>query len=170
MENYEYRLMKPEEKEEIIAICKSVSNPSIKQFPNYWTRFKNWERNPPYVLIVNGKIAGFTALTFQKRGVYSNHYAFCVRPELQRQGFGGILWEIALKEAKNHNCKKIKTKAHEKYSGYTFFTKLGWEPIGKEKHDFIYEIDLENINNLQDFINEAKLKKYLTKIEDGRLI
>lgn len=143
--------MKPEEKDRIIEICKSTDNPAIKSFPNYWTRFHNWEKAPPFILIVDGIIVGFTALTFQKRGVYANHYAFAVDKDYQRMGYGERLWEIALQEAKKHGCKKIKTKADERKSGFSFYHKCGWVPIGKDGHDFVYEADLENINDFEDF-------------------
>jgi predicted GNAT family acetyltransferase len=94
----------------------------------------------------------FTAFYIQKNKEYMNHYAFAVKPELQGKGFGAKLWEITIKLAKEANCKRLKTRADERKSGFRFFyKKLGWLPIAKDKHEFIFDISLENINTYTDF-------------------
>ena len=159
---FEYRRMLPEEKPFIESLCKEIKNPDIKSFPGYWTRFKNWENNPPFVLLKDNIIVGFTAIIFPKTKLYANHYAFAVKIDMQRQGLGEKLWDITIKESKKANKKFIRTGANSKYLGYTFFKeKLGWQPYFSKDNKFKFEADITSINDYQEFKNN--IKKFATK-------
>ncbi len=147
-----FRRMLPEEKEIVINIAKSTDNSDIRSFPNYWTRFKNWESNPPFVLIKDNEIIGFTGMTFQKTGIYVNFYAFAISPKHQRKGYGKIIWDFTLKEASNQGKTRIKLGANVKKSGYIFFKKLGWQPIAKKKNEYKFDANIKDITSIENFI------------------
>ena len=160
-----------EEKPLIKEICKSIPEDyNIREFYAIWSRFHNWEKNPPIVALEvgNNEILGFSAMTFQKRNVYCNHYAFAVKPEKQGQGIGTFLWDATIKEAKRAKKTRIKTSADQTHAGYHFFLKLGWKPIARKGTEYKFEASIENVNNIEDFKNE--LRKGHTEVPISELI
>lgn len=145
--------------EEIKKICKLVDNTTVRSFPNIWTKFNNWEKNPPYIVLEDKEIVGFMGFTINKNE-YINFYDFAVLPDKERKGIGSLLWNKVLEIAQENNKTRIKTSAHEDYSGYHFFRfKLNWNPIAKKRKEFKFNAFIENINNLESFINSKEKHK-----------
>ncbi|MFA5132966.1 MAG: GNAT family N-acetyltransferase [Candidatus Paceibacterota bacterium] len=152
--NTTFRPIHATEKSVIETICQESGNPDIKQFPNYWTRFKNWESNPPCILIDDDtkRIIGFAAFTMQKKGTYCNFYAFSVLPEFRRMGYGERIWRCTLLLAKSMGKTRIKAGANINYSGYAFFTnKLGWKPIAKKGNEYRFDANITDVECIEDF-------------------
>lgn len=143
----------------IYKICKLTNNTTVKSFPNIWTKFKNWERNPPYIVLEDGEVVGFMGFTINKNE-YINFYDFVVLPDKERKGIGSLLWNKVLEIAQENNKTRIKTSAHEDYPGYHFFRfKLKWNPIAKKGKQFKFDAFIGNINNLRGFINSKEKHK-----------
>jgi GNAT superfamily N-acetyltransferase len=151
------QIAKGEEWKPVIeTICKAVDNPAVKSFPNIWTRFENWDKQPPYVAKMEDVVVGFMGLTVNK-GEYVNFYDFAVLPECQHMGVGSALWEAALIVAREAGKTRIKCSADERYGGFPFYTrKLHWAPIAKKGYEYKFDAFIEGVGSVREFIMNRK--------------
>jgi len=144
------------DKTQIKIICESVDNKTVKSFPNIWERFNNWEKNPPYVVEIDGKIIAFMGFTINRNN-YINFYDFAVLPEYQRKGIGSALWDKVIKIATENSKTRIKCSAHIDYGGYFFYTKkVNWKPIARKGKEYKFDALIEGIDNINDFTKSIK--------------
>lgn len=72
-----------------------------------WFRFKNYEKQPPYVLI-DGEPVAFVFATQSKRSRYMNLYDIVTVEGREGNGYASQIWELVMQEAYNNGMKRLK--------------------------------------------------------------
>lgn len=145
----EIRLMKPEEKEAVIALSKSL-NRFVRDFSAIWTRWDMWEKSPPFVALLDGKIVGFHGASFLKKDyVYTMYIG--VSEEAQGHGLAKQLTWAAIQEGQRRGLTRFTAKADTRGGGHAFYTGLGMKPVARKGTEFAFDCEFGNSASLQDF-------------------
>jgi len=72
-----------------------------------WFRFKNYENNPPYVLI-DGEPVAFIFATLSKRTRYVNLYEIVTVEGKEGRGYASEIWDRFVEAAYNQGMERIK--------------------------------------------------------------
>ena len=143
----ELSITNPEDLDKVFKISDASSNPECKKFRSLYKTLMVW-KSPLHIYMLDD--LGFVAFTIGKRK--NNMYEVCVREDVKQKGIGSQLFQFFLDNSKG----KIKRwRTDERYDGYKFFTKKGYIPIKKEKHEFIYEVD-DRVKNMAFSSQEIK--------------
>lgn len=150
----EIRLMKPEEKEATVALSKSL-NKFVKDFGAIWTRWEMWEKSPPFVAILDGKIVGFHGASFLKKDyVYTMYIG--VSPEAAGLGLAKQLTWAAIEHGQKLGLTRFTAKADTRGGGYAFYTGLGMKPVARNKTEYVFDCEFGNSASMEEF--RARLK------------
>ena len=163
------RFMRPNEQHKMPV--EHIEYKDTKQFIGVWTRFKNWEKNPPIVAIDgHGRIVGFHAATFNKK-VYVNSYYQFVSSKARGKGLGGNMFFRVLLEASKRGLTRFKAAARVDGDGDRFYKGFGMEPISYDKDHNYYDVGISSdLNSDNDWTNSSPMppKERLRHIKLGR--
>jgi len=148
------------ELEQVLELAKS--HPAIREFPNLWTRWGNWEAYPPiiawnYSLLGGGvNIVGLHAVTFNRRNPYTNSYYIFVHPDYEGQGVGGVMLEETLRQSRIAGNTRFKNLVPEDSPGLAFWTGFGLRPLFKDdKGVYRFDINLAGVHSVKDLIQNG---------------
>jgi GNAT superfamily N-acetyltransferase len=145
----EIRRMRPVEKEEVVALSKSL-NRFVKDFGSIWTRWKMWDKSPPFVALVDGKIVGFHGASFLKKDyVYTMYIG--VSPEVGGKGIASALTWAAIEHAKTLGLTRFTAKADTRGGGYAFYTGLGMKPVARKKTEYVFDCEFGDSKDMAEF-------------------
>ncbi len=80
----------------------------LKSAHNLWIRFKNYDKQPPYVLYHNDLPVAAVFATFSKRTSYVNLYEIVTFQGMEGKGYASHLWNIVMTHAYNENMRRLK--------------------------------------------------------------
>jgi len=145
----EIRKMLPEEKEEVVALAKTLGK-FVKDLGAIWTRWQMWEKSPPFVAIKGGKIVGFNAVTFLKKDyVYTIYIG--VSPECRGLGIAKNLMWSSIEEGKKLGLTRYSALADIKGDGYTFYSGFGMKPVARRKTENMFDCEFTGAASVQEF-------------------
>ena len=75
---------------------------------NLWFRFKNYEKNPPFVLEKNDLPVAFVFITFSKRSKYANLYEIVTLEGMEGNGYASEIYWAVMKEAHERGMLRLK--------------------------------------------------------------
>lgn len=98
-----------EQVEELIAKQPEGTNTKfLKSSHNLWFRFKNYDKNPPFVLEVKGEAVALVFITFSQRSKYANLYEIVTLEGKEGNGYASeIYWQV-MKEACQQGMHRLK--------------------------------------------------------------
>lgn len=79
----------------------------LRSAHSLWFRFKNYEKNPPFALVVDSEIKSMIFSTFNRDG-YANLYEIVTVEGESGHGYGDALWKKWIKIATNSGCSRLK--------------------------------------------------------------
>lgn len=98
-----------EQVEELLAKQPEGTNTKfLKSSHNLWFRFKNYEKNPPFVLEDAGVPVALVFITFSQRSKYANLYEIVTLEGKEGCGYAGeVYWEV-MKAAHEAGMERLK--------------------------------------------------------------
>lgn len=140
------RFMRPEEQKDLPESHKR--HPLTKGFIGVWTRFTNWDNNPPIIALdERDRILGFHAATFNKK-IYVNSYYLYIVDGYRGDGLGGDLFEYAIKEALSRKLTRYKMACKINGDGDIFYRGFGLKPVARNAHHHFYDFSIEGFKSL----------------------
>lgn len=91
------------------------------------------ERKWMFVIDIDSRIRGFINYRHRKDNV-TTVYRICVESQNRRKGYGSLLMDAVVEEAKNYRKKEIRLKSLIKNESNGFYKNYGFEIISKEKN------------------------------------
>ena len=80
----------------------------LKSSHNLWFRFKNYEKNPPFVLTPAGIPVALVFITFSQRSKYANLYEIVTLEGREGNGYAGeVYWQV-MKAAHEAGMERLK--------------------------------------------------------------
>lgn len=80
----------------------------LKSAHNLWFRFKNYEKQPPFVLEDNGLPVALVFITFSARSKYANLYEIVTLEGMEGNGYASkVYWEV-MSEAHRQGMQRLK--------------------------------------------------------------
>ena len=73
-----------------------------------WFRFKNYDKNPPFALEVDGELVAFVFATYSQRSRYINLYEIVTRQGQEGKGYATIIWEQVMADACDNGMTRLK--------------------------------------------------------------
>ena len=108
MENCSVIRLSCEEVEKVIRNSNPGSHTDfLKSAHSLWFRFKNYDKNPPFALMVNSEIVSLIFSTFNRDG-YANLYEVVTIEGKGGNRYGDRLWREWIKIAVEHGCDRLK--------------------------------------------------------------
>lgn len=102
-------LVTQEQVSNIIATSKPGKNTKfIKASHSLWTRFKNYQTNPPFAWTDNNKIVAIIFATMSKRTKYVNLYEICTVEGEEKKGYATKIWSAYINNAYRSGMQRIK--------------------------------------------------------------
>jgi len=80
----------------------------LKSAHNLWYRFKNYERNPPFVLEDNSEPVALVFITFSQKSKYANLYEIVTLEGKEVNGYGTEIYWLVMENAYNNNMQILK--------------------------------------------------------------
>lgn len=80
----------------------------LKSAHSLWIRFKNYDKQPPYVLHNNNKPVSVVFATFSKRTSYINLYEIVTVQGEEGNGYASSIWNDVMKTAYENNMRRLK--------------------------------------------------------------
>lgn len=150
----EIRRMKPEEKDEVVALSKSL-NKFVRDFNSIWTRWDMWEKNVPFVALKDGKIVGFHGASFLKKDyVYTMYIG--VAEEAAGLGLAKKMTWAAIEAAQEQGLTRFTAKADTRGGGYNFYTGLGMKPVARKKTEYTFDCEFGDSKSMEEFRERLK--------------
>lgn len=120
-----------------------------------WTRFKNWQANPPMVYVSQDKIVGMHMYTESKSYMYT--YFIWVHPSYRKQHVAvemlrHSMRDTVLLQTYNHMRWKLKCSIDNK-AGTAFWNHIGLTPMGHSSHEYYYDASVSCAGD--DFIYDC---------------
>jgi GNAT superfamily N-acetyltransferase len=165
----EVRFMKKSERNKLPEGYKK--HPLIKEFPGVWTRFKNWEANPPMVALnEKRKIVGFHVATFNKK-LYINSYYLYVDDEYRGKGVAGALFEYSIIEAQKRGLTRYKNACMAGADGERFYRGFNLKPIARNEDHIFFDFSIAGVKKLSQLSiikDEIPIKAFEFHKKKGR--
>lgn len=150
------RPMLPDERTDVISLSKTL-NKFVKDFGAIWTRWDMWEKNVPFVAILDGKLVGFHGATFLKKDyVYTMYIG--VDPACGARGIAKELTWAAIQHGQARGLTRFTAKADTRGGGFGFYTKLGMKPAARNKEEYVFDCE---------FGNSATMEEFQSRLADG---
>lgn len=150
----EIRRMNPEEREEVVSLSKNL-NKYVKEFNSIWTRWKMWDKSPPFVAVEAGKIIGFHAASFLKKDyVYTLYIG--VSPSGSGKGVAKSLTWAAIEHAQTLGLTRFTAKADTRGDGFAFYTGLGMKPVARKGTEFTFDCEFSDSRSMEEFRDRLK--------------
>jgi|TARA_R110000803_G_scaffold46198_13_gene97111 hypothetical protein len=80
----------------------------LKASHNLWFRFKNYDKQPPYVLLDEEDPVAFVFATFSKRSRYINLYEIVTAEGQEGNGYASEAWERVMQTAYDSGMERLK--------------------------------------------------------------
>lgn len=80
----------------------------LKSSHNLWFRFKNYDKQPPYVLLDEEDPVAFVFATFSKRSRYINLYEIVTAEGQEGNGYASEIWERVMTTAYAAGMERLK--------------------------------------------------------------
>ena len=98
-----------EELEDIIKNSEEGANTRfLNSAHSLWTRFKNYDKQPPYVLYQNNIPVSAVFATFSKKTSYVNLYEIVTIQGQEGNGYASEIWSHVMKTASDSNMSRLK--------------------------------------------------------------
>ena len=108
MESYKVVRASCEEVESILECSPPGKHTNfLRAAHSLWFRFRNYEKNAPFALVVDSKIKSLIFSTFNRDG-YANLYEIVTVEGEGGHGYGHTLWEEWIAIAYNAGCTRLK--------------------------------------------------------------
>jgi GNAT superfamily N-acetyltransferase len=148
------RWMEPDE----MATIKSWRklDKEVDEFVFTRTRWKRWETDPPIVCIVDGELAGYHGCAFTKSG-YINSASQFVHPDYRGRQLSGKMIGFMLKEGHKRGMTRLRFRTPHEGPGLDVWTGLGAQPFGRCPKNYWFDLCIEGIGSLKDFIHKAPI-------------
>lgn len=105
-------MLKTCSKEEMELILESQPEGKNTKFLNsahsLWFRFKNYDKQPPFVLEEQGKPVAFVFATYSQRTKYMNLYEIVTVEGAEGKGYAGKIWDLVIKDAYDKGMRRLK--------------------------------------------------------------
>jgi hypothetical protein len=124
---------------------------------NLWTRFKNFDNNPPWILIEKGDIKCAILITKLVREPYCNLYEIVTKEGQEGRGYASRLYWHVMSHMFNDGVKRLKMSCTTSSIGWHYRNGIiGWgvDPTGSIRVDIplrpTLQEQLELRNNFED--------------------
>jgi hypothetical protein len=148
------RLMRPEEKDEVVLLSKSL-NKFVRDFNAIWTRWEMWEKSPPIVAVLDGKIVGFHGVSYLKNDYIYTMYIGVSELAAGTGAAKAMTW-FAIQEGQRRGLTRFTAKADTRGGGYNFYTGLGMKPVAATKTEFVFDCEFGDSKTLEEFRERLK--------------
>lgn len=80
----------------------------LKSSHSLWYRFKNYDKNPPFVLEEDGRAVALVFITFSERTKYANLYEIVTLEGMEGNGFATDIWVRVMQAALKAGMERLK--------------------------------------------------------------
>jgi hypothetical protein len=170
--NLQVRFLQPDE----IPLLKSWRklHKEVDEFVYLWTRYKNWEANPPVVALMGGTICGFHGVSFagpKPKWRYINSMAQFVLEEFRGKRIAGAMIDFILKEGDKRSMHRLRFRCPIGGEGMDCWMGFGVKPFAQCEKDYWFDIDIVGVDSVKELIRLAsELSNFMIPTEDNRRI
>ena len=126
----------------------------IDEFQAVWSRWKEWDDNPPYLAVDGDVLAGFCGYKVTKTGSL-NLVTIWVHDDYRKQGVATQLLNYMLADGQRRGALRLRLSCYkDPPDSYNFWCHYGLQPCGETEKEFIFDLDVEGITNtglLEDY-------------------
>lgn len=80
----------------------------LKSSHNLWFRFHNYDKNPPFVMLDDGKPVALVFATFSQRSKYINLYEIVTLEGMEGKGYASQVWQYVMQAAYDSDMRRLK--------------------------------------------------------------
>ena len=125
--------VKFEDYEEVVAILQSISAfiPSREMASEIWSNFNSQDSLKGFSFFFNNEIVGYGSIFYEVkiRGGKAGHIEdIVIKDSYRGKGFGKMIIDFLVKDAKNESCYKISLSCKE--HNVVFYKKCGFKQDG----------------------------------------